>query len=475
MESETTTGSSAATLQRAISPLQFVLLGFGSIVGTGWVVLLGGWLKQAGPGGAFVGIAAGGMAMSLVAAFYAELGSRLPQTGGDVTYINAVFGKKLAFLAGWILTLSYVSTLVFEGVAVAWLLELIWPALANPVLYSVLGRPISLSGLLVSLASGLTIATMNYRGARSFVRFQNILTGAFLAIVLVIIGVELCAGSSTNMHPVWENGTKGNWLLGVAWVFSSAPYIFGNFQTILQAIEERSQSTTKEAVVRLVLVAVGGAVLFYLLVLLGAIRGASWVALSASDLPAIAALAHLPWTKALTMALLVALIASVLKTWSAVFMVAVRLLLAQAREGMIPAFFGSINPKNGSPDNAVIVVAVVNLVGLFFGKGVIEPIVNTTALCTAICYALCCAATLALRKRNPDHVGFRVPGGTPVAILAVIFAAAMAVLALIRPVASVQANEFKWILLGCWAVLGLGLYRFRNRAGAAPARAVLPE
>jgi hypothetical protein len=36
---------------------------------------------------------------------------------------------------------------------------------------------------------------------------------------------------------------------------------------------------------------------------------------------------------------------------------------------MIPAFLGSVNGTTGAPDKAVIVVAVLNIVGLFLGTG----------------------------------------------------------------------------------------------------------
>ena len=452
------------SLQRAISPLQFVALGFGSIVGSAWAVLLGDWLRQAGPGGAMIGIAAGAAAMALIAAFYAELGSRFPQTGGEVTYINAVFGKRLAFVAGWMLTLAFMCVTVFEGVALVWLLEILWPPIVGPILYDILGQPIGLGGLLVALASAAVIATLNYRGARALVRFQSVLTAAFILIVGVIVVVELYYGSARNILPVWRTGNGTHWWVGAAWVFASAPYILSGFQSILQAIEERSPSTSNETVVRLVFVAIAAAAVFYWLVLTGAAMAAPWMSLTSSDFPAAAALAHLPWSRALTAALLISLIASVLKTWNGMFMIAVRLLLAQAKAGMIPEFFGGINPRTQTPDRAVIVVAVFNLTGLFFGKGALEPIVSMTSLCFALCYVLCCAAALTMRRRSPHHAGFRVPGGTPAGVVAIGFSLAIAGLALARPYQSGQADTLKWVLLGSWAALGLGFYYCaRNR------------
>lgn len=455
------------SLQKTIGPFQFLIFGFGSIVGTAWVVLLGVWLKQAGPGGAMVGIAVGGAAMALIAAVYAELGSRFPQTGGEVTYITAAFGKKFGFVVGWLLTLAYLSALIFEGVALAWLFDILWPRITHPILYVVLGEPVGLGGLLLALASCGTIALLNYRGARAFVKFQNSLTAVFILIVFVTVGFELSFGSDRNILPVWQGGDGGSWLVGAAWVFGSAPMIFNSFQSVLHAIEERSPSTSKEVVVRLCIVAVAAVALFYLMIVFAAARAAPWQDLASSELPAVAALTDLPGARALKTMLLLALIASLLKAWNSVFMATVRLLLAQAREGMIPAFLGSVNGATGAPDKAVVIVAILNIIGLFLGKGMLEPIVNTTSLCIALIFALTCSAVLVLRKQDPDHAGFRVPGGTAVVLLAMAAALGMAAFALFQPAQSSQANTLKWALLLSWALLGLGLYRLRNRRALA--------
>ncbi len=426
-------------------------------------MLLGEWLLHAGPGGAVVGIVLGGASMALIAAMYAELGSRFPQTGGEVTYVNAVFGKTFGFIVGWLLTLTYLTGLVFEGVALGWLIEILWPPITGPTLYVIFGEPVGLGGLSASLICCATIAWLNYRGAHTFVRFQNILTIAFLLIVLAAIGFELYFGADRNISPVWHSGDGGSWLIGAAWVFGTAPMMFNSFQTVLQAIEERSQATSKEVVVRLCIVAVCCATVFYLAVVIGAAKAAPWITLASSGLPAVDALTHLPWAGALKTIFLLALIASLVKAWTSVFMATVRLLLAQAREGMIPALFGSVNPKTGAPDNAVIIVAILNFVGLFLGKGLLMPIINVVSFTIASVYVLICVAVLVMRKRDPDHVGFRLPGGYPVGILAGTAALGMAVFALLQPAPGVQADAFKWVLLSLWALLGLGLYLLRNR------------
>jgi basic amino acid/polyamine antiporter, APA family len=461
----------SASLQKSIGPVQFVAVGFGSIVGTGWVVLLGGWLLHAAPGGAILGILLDGAAMALIAAMYAELGSRFPRTGGEVTYIAAVFGKTCGFIVGWLLTLACLSALTFEGIALGWMFEVLWPPLAGPLLYMNFGEKISLGGLLISLAGCTTIAVLNYRGTHSFIRFQNILTTLFLLIVFVIVGVELCFGSNGNLQPLWHPAGGGSWLIGIAWVFGNAPMMFNSFQSVLQAIEERTQTLSKEVVVRLCILSVLLVMIFYLVIVVAAARATPWAVLAASDLAAAEALAHLPWSRMLETVFLLALAASLLKSWNPVFMSTVRLLFAQAREGMIPTCFGSVNPRTGAPDKGVIIVAVCNFIGIFLGKGALLPIVNAISISIALIYVLTCTAALVMRRRDPNHIGFRVPGGFAVGSLSVAAALGMAVFALLQPARAGQADEFKWALLLSWVLLGLSLYLIRNRRTLSVPRA----
>ena len=428
-------------------------------------MLLGGWLMHAGPGGAILGIILAGAAMALIAAIYAELGSRFPQTGGEVTYINAVFGKTFGFIVGWLLTLAYLSFLIFEGIALSWLLGILWPAMTGPIHHVIFGEPIRLGGLVFALISCLIIAFLNYRGARSFVRFQTIMTTIFILVVVVTAGFEFYFGSASNLQPVWHAADGGSWLVGAAWVFGFAPMMFNSFQAVLHAIEERSHDTSKEVVVRLCIVAVAAAALFYILVVLAAAAATPWTPLASSDLPAVDALAHLPGSKALRTALLLALIASVLKTWGSVFLMTVRFLFAQARDGMIPASFGEREPSHGAPGKAVIAVAVFNFAGIFLGKGLLVPLINAISVCIALVYVLICAAALVMRNRDPGHVGFRVPGGYPVGILAAVLALAMGVFALISACANERGGCIQMGTAGVMGDAGPGsLFPAKSRA-----------
>jgi APA family basic amino acid/polyamine antiporter len=105
--------AAAPLLRRAIGPSGYFSISFGSIVGSGWVLVLGEWLRAAGPGGSIVGFVLGGLIMILVASCYGELMSRLPRAGGEFVYALHFLGPQFAFAVAWLLTLFFAALTAF--------------------------------------------------------------------------------------------------------------------------------------------------------------------------------------------------------------------------------------------------------------------------------------------------------------------------------------------------------------------------
>ena len=71
------------TLRPSIGRAGFFALAFGSMIGVAWVTMLGKWLTTAGPMGAVLGFAAGGLLMVCIGLCYAELCAMLPVAAGS--------------------------------------------------------------------------------------------------------------------------------------------------------------------------------------------------------------------------------------------------------------------------------------------------------------------------------------------------------------------------------------------------------
>jgi amino acid transporter len=114
----------------------------------------------------------------------------------------------------------------------------------------------------------------------------------------------------------------------------------------------------------------------------------------------VAAVRNLPHGEAFATVLLIATAASLLKAWNGVFMMAVRLLVAMARAGCVPAVFARLHPRFQSPAPAVLVAGACNIGGIFLGKAAIEPITDMSAMVLTLTYGMCCWTVLRIRRRG---------------------------------------------------------------------------
>ena len=84
--------------KRTLSKRGVFFLGFGSMIGFGWIVLTGGWIEDAGAGGAAIAFLIGGAIMLLVGLVYGELAAAMPKSGGEHNYLLRAMGPRVALL-----------------------------------------------------------------------------------------------------------------------------------------------------------------------------------------------------------------------------------------------------------------------------------------------------------------------------------------------------------------------------------------
>ena len=139
------------TLARKLSLWNYFALGFGTMIGTGWVVLMDDWLGRGGPLGAMLGFALGGILLLPVAYTYGQWVRRLPDAAGEAAYTAEVFPPFVGYLTGWIMLLAYLIVCPWEAVAVGKLAAYLFPQLDAIELYRVAGVPVFLPRLLLGL------------------------------------------------------------------------------------------------------------------------------------------------------------------------------------------------------------------------------------------------------------------------------------------------------------------------------------
>ena len=450
-----------ARLGRAIGRSGYFTLAFGAIVGSGWVVILGEWLRAAAPGGIAVGILAGGLVMVLVGLCYGELAARFSSAGGEFLYTLETFGRRAGFLVAWFLTLYSIAVCAFEAIACAWLLRELVPAINVGAAYVVAGTPVGWDALVIGGIGSVAIGSLHYAGARPAITFQNMVTYGFLLVSVVLIACGITRGAIRNLAPLWTTQSNESWVMGSLWVFSTCAFFLNGWQTALHAIEERRDTVSAQSAVLSMVVGIIAAAAFYIAIVGASASAMPWRSLVGQDLPAVVAFRALGMHGILGTLVLVAATVSLTKTWSAMTWVASRVIFAQARLGFLPSMLARVDPRSGAPRAAIVLVVVLTGAGVALGRGAILPIVDMVAICLALSIILCIAVLLRRRCIDAETPSFRVPGGMPVIFIALGGAVAMIGIALLQPlIHNTGRVPLEWILLGAWAVIGLVVSMF---------------
>ena len=446
----------SGSLGRVVGGSGFFTLAFGAIVGSGWVIVLGEWLREAGPGGAVVAFGLGATVMILIALCYGELAGRFPRAGAEFLYVFETFGADAAFIVAWYLTLYAIAACAFEGIALGWIFSAMWPHLDLGVAYTVFGAQVSWVAITIAVAGTMVIGGLHYQRAASAIRFQNVVTFGFIIICGASIIIALALGHAANLQPLFPDVPGHGWRGGAVWIFASCAFFLNGWQTALHAIEERRSATTPRRAVVSMVAAVATAALFYSALVIAVGMALPWQRLVDSDLPAVTAFRALPGAGVLGTVLLGAAAVSLAKTWSAMMWVASRLMYAQARCGLLPARLLGLNPDSGAPRAAIVVVMLVSFAGMLAGRGIVVPIVNMVSTCVALSFILCVVVLLRARGMRPAEGVFTVPGGRLTILLALAGAVAMVGVAVGRPLLDhVGGLPLEWILLLSWGGIGL--------------------
>ena len=82
-------GNDAGGMKKTLSIWNFFTIGFGAIIGTGWVLLVGDWMViGGGPIAAMIAFAIGAVFLLPIGAVFGELTAAIPISGGILSLIH---------------------------------------------------------------------------------------------------------------------------------------------------------------------------------------------------------------------------------------------------------------------------------------------------------------------------------------------------------------------------------------------------
>jgi basic amino acid/polyamine antiporter, APA family len=447
----------SGVLNRTLTATQFFTISFAAIVGVGWIVVLGEWLREAGPVGAIFAFLAAGVLVMVIGACYAEICTSIPAAGGEMAYAYAAFGTKACFAIGWILALVYISATAFEGLSAGWLAGILFPPLAGRPLYYVDGIPVKSGTLILGIGGTLLLTALNCRGMRSSGRFQAVATWTKIGISVILVAAGILWGHTENLQPWFAGENRAGALHATLVVLVTAPFWLGGFNTIAQVMEERAQNVSYASIVTALLASIAAASIFYALLILSASMAMPWPQITQLEFPAIGAFAAaLHSMTAAKIALLGGLI-GLLATWNSVFIASSRVLYALSRAGMIRSELAHVSAGNGAPAVAVAAVGLLSGAGILLGRSALLPIINVDSSCFMLTYATVALAVIRMRRLQPDRERpFGVPGGELTAAVVLIVTILMFGESMYLPwVARSSRVPIEWFLFVGWLAIGV--------------------
>ena len=436
-------------LRRALGTLDSYALGFGSMVGFGWVVLTGGWLEAAGTLGAVLALVSGGLIMVVVGLVYAELTSAMPKAGGEHHYMMRGLGARWAFVGSWGVTGGYIAIVAFEAVALPRTIGYVFPQIDQVHLWTVFGSDVHLVWALIGAAAALAITVINYVGIKAAGLAQT-----FVVLFLVLVGVLMAFGSGTNgsvshMEPFFTDAT------GLFTVLIVVPFLFVGFDVIPQTAEELRMSPRK--VGRLIVISVLIATVWYAMIALTTASSMPVGDLIGSDLATADAMGALFDSRFMAHVLIAGGIAGIITSWIAMMIGASRLMYAMGRSGMLPRWFGKVHPRFRTPSNAIAFIGAVSVVAPFLGEGALGWLVDSGSPSIVLTYLMVCVVFLVLRRKEPAmERPFTTGGGRwgfGVGVLGLVLTVGL--LSLYIPGMPASIHPVSYLIFGGWWLLGL--------------------
>ena len=437
--------------ERVLSKKDIFAIAFGAMIGWGWVVMAGDWIKGAGTLGSIIAFIIGGIMVLFVGLTYAELTAAMPQCGGEHVFSLRALGKNGSFVCTWAIILGYVGVVAFEACAFPTVIQYICPGFLKGYMYTIAGFDIYASWVAVGVVASIIITIINYFGAKSAAKLQTILTISIAAIGVALVAASGFSGNIENTKPLFTDGVGG--ILTVAVM---TPFMFVGFDVIPQAAEEINVPFKK--IGKIMILSIVMAVIWYIMIIIAVSMVMTKSQLDTSTLVTADAMKNAFFgSEMAAKVVIIGGMAGIVTSWNSFFMGGSRAIYSLAESKMLPGFLAKLHPKYKTPTNAILLIGVISVVAPFFGRAMMIWLTDAGSFGVVVAYVLVSMSFLVLRFREPDMIRpYKVKCGKIIGGIAVLLSGFMMLLYLPGMPSGLVKEEL--IMVGAWTVLGIIFY-----------------
>ena len=464
---------SEAKLQKKLTPLNVWALALGCIIGWGAFIMPGEiFLVKAGSLGMALAMLAATIILIIISINYYYMIKRYPVAGGEFIYVNAMLGRKNAFICSWFLALCYLSIVPLNATALA----LIFRTVLHDVLdfqfgfhYQIAGYDVYMGEVILALTALILFAWLSIKGVSLTGKFQTLL------VMLLVGGIAIVSCTAVlNSQFSWSNFSPGfppdvsNHLVAVLSILAISPWAFVGFDTIPQAAEEFKFSPARSLFIMVVAIVFGAFAYVALNMITIAVLPpgfdnwvdyikASKTAQGLMTLPTFYS-TYLLLGKVGLFVLSTSVIAAILSGLLGFYMATSRLLFAMSRDKVLPSTFSELHSKYKTPTKAILFILTVSIIAPFMGRTVLGWIVDMASLGAAVGYGYTSFVAYKYAKKNGDIL-IKITG-----LLGFAFAILFAILLVVPiPYLNISLGLESYIFLAVWIIIGYIFYSSRAR------------
>jgi APA family basic amino acid/polyamine antiporter len=428
-------------LQRTLGLWQLTAIGVGGIIGAGIFSLAGSVANGTAGPAVLISFLIAGIASAAAAFSYAEFAGLIPKAGSAYTYGYAVLGEIVGWFIGWDLLLEYTAIVAVVAIGISGYFSFLLGQLGLHLPAWMLGAPGTGPGHKVDLFAAalcILIAFLLNLGIRNAARFETLVVGLKVIVVLVVIVVGFFYVKGGNYKPYFPFGFGGA-VTGAATVFFA---VFG-YDAMSTAAEESKDA--QRHMPKAILYSLAISMVLYVLACLVLTGMQHYTSINPkSGFSSAFASVGL---NGLASVIAVGAIIGILTVMFTFMLGVTRVWFSMSRDGLLPRWFAKTHPVRKVPTRVTWIVGIASAV--IAGVLPIGEAAELTNIGILLAFVVVCVAVIVLRYRQPDLARkFRCPGMPVVPAIGVIFS--IWLITFLQPIT--------WLRFAIWFVIGMIIY-----------------
>ncbi len=361
-------------LRRELGLLDAIGIGLGAVMGAGIFVVTGVAAGVAGP--AFlVGLAVAGAAATFNGLSSAQLAARFPSSGGTYEYGYEVVSPAAGFAAGWMFLASKLAAAGTAALGFGHYAASLAPGITPKI---------------AAIAAVVLVTAANLFGIKKAGKFNLVIVALTLIVLASFVVAGIPAFDPANLRPFAPQGWRGVAECSALLFFAYTGY--ARLATLGEEVREPEKTIPKAILATLAL-----SFVIYLAVGLVAVGSVGSEVLAASRSPlerAAESFAGAGLGKFLAVGAASAMFGVLLSQILGIS----RMMLAMARRGDLPAFFGKVGKTHDVPIRGIVTTGLIALILSLVGR--LESVIAAAAFTILLYYSITNVAALRLPKTD---------------------------------------------------------------------------